>query len=63
MGNTLRGKKVVVIGSGFSGLSAACHLAKAGAKVLVLEKNEQAGGRARLFEEKGYRFDMGPSWY
>jgi phytoene desaturase len=63
MGNTLRGKKVVVVGSGFSGLSAACHLAKAGAKVLVLEKNEQAGGRARLFEEKGYRFDMGPSWY
>ena len=63
MGNTLRGKKVVVVGSGFSGLSASCHLAKAGAKLLVLEKNEQAGGRARLFEEKGYRFDMGPSLF
>ncbi|MFZ9955425.1 MAG: phytoene desaturase family protein [Flavobacteriales bacterium] len=63
MGKSLQNKKVVVIGSGFSGLSAACHLAKHGAKVIVLEKNEQAGGRARLFEEKGYRFDMGPSWY
>ena len=63
MAKALQDKKVVVVGSGFSGLSAACHLAKNGAKVIVLEKNEQAGGRARLFEEKGYRFDMGPSWY
>jgi len=63
MEKMLRNKKVVVIGSGFSGLSAACRLAKQGANVIVLEKNEQAGGRARLFEEKGYRFDMGPSWY
>lgn len=63
MSNSLQNKKVVVIGSGFSGLSAACHLAKQGASVTVLEKNGQAGGRARLFEEKGYRFDMGPSWY
>jgi phytoene desaturase len=54
---------VIIIGSGFSGLSAACHLAKNGFKVTVLEKNEQAGGRARLFETNGYRFDMGQSWY
>lgn len=56
-------KKAIVIGSGFSGLSAACHLAKQGFQVCVIEKNEQAGGRARLFEKQGYRFDMGPSWY
>ncbi len=63
MTKSLVNKKVIVIGSGFSGLSSACHLAKQGANVVVLEKNDQAGGRARLFEEKGYRFDMGPSWY
>ena len=56
-------KNVIIIGAGFSGLSAACHLAKNGFKVTVLEKNEQAGGRARIMETNGYRFDMGPSWY
>ncbi len=56
-------KEVVVIGSGFAGLSAACFLAKAGFQVTVLEKNEMAGGRARKFEAEGFLFDMGPSWY
>ena len=56
-------KKVVVIGSGFSGLSAACHLAKKGYEVTVLEKNDSIGGRARKFEAEGFTFDMGPSWY
>ncbi len=56
-------KKVIVIGSGFSGLSAATYLAEAGCDVTVLEKNESSGGRARKFEAKGFTFDMGPSWY
>ncbi len=56
-------KKAVVIGSGFSSLSAASYLAKAGYDVTILEKNPTAGGRARKFEEQGYNFDMGPSWY
>lgn len=56
-------KKCIVIGSGFSSLSASCYLAKAGYDVLVLEKNEQIGGRASILEEDGFRFDMGPSWY
>src|SRR5688572_18574516 len=54
---------IAVIGSGFSGLSAACFLAKEGYHVTVLEKNDTAGGRARKFEAKGFTFDMGPSWY
>jgi phytoene desaturase len=54
---------VTVIGSGFSGLSAAACLAKAGHDVTVYEKNSSAGGRARKFEDKGFVFDMGPSWY
>ncbi|MCB0528851.1 MAG: phytoene desaturase [Saprospiraceae bacterium] len=56
-------KKVIVIGSGFSGLSAACNLAAEGFDVTVLEKNAVPGGRARKFEAEGFVFDMGPSWY
>ena len=56
-------RKIVVIGSGFAGLSAASLLAKAGHDVTVLEKNDQAGGRARVWEKDGFVFDMGPSWY
>jgi len=55
--------KTAVIGSGFAGLSAACHLAKAGYDVTVFEKNSTPGGRARKFEANGFIFDMGPSWY
>jgi len=56
-------KKVVVIGSGFSGLAAACCLASEGFEVTVLEKNDCPGGRARQFKAEGFVFDMGPSWY
>lgn len=56
-------KKVVIIGSGFSGLSAACFMAKGGWDVTVLEKQSTAGGRARQLKEVGFTFDMGPSWY
>lgn len=56
-------KKVIVIGSGFAGLSAATTLADRGYQVTLLEKNDSPGGRARVFEAEGYKFDMGPSWY
>ncbi|SDM59453.1 phytoene desaturase family protein [Kriegella aquimaris] len=56
-------KKVVVIGSGFSSLSAACYLAKKGFDVSVYEKNSTVGGRARQLVIDGFTFDMGPSWY
>jgi phytoene desaturase len=56
-------KHIIIIGAGFAGLSAACVLAKAGFKVTVLEKNNQPGGRARVWEQDGFKFDMGPSWY
>lgn len=56
-------KKVVIIGAGIGGLSAAAVLAKAGFHVTVVEKNEKAGGRINSFEAEGFRFDMGPSWY
>lgn len=56
-------KKVIVIGSGFSGLAASALLAKEGYAVTVLEKNDSLGGRARQFKTDGFTFDMGPSWY
>jgi len=52
-----------IIGAGFSGLSAATHLAHQGIAVTVYEKNSLPGGRARKFEAEGFTFDMGPSWY
>ncbi|WP_295129188.1 NAD(P)/FAD-dependent oxidoreductase [uncultured Chitinophaga sp.] len=56
-------ENIIIIGSGFAGLSAACFLARSGASVTVLEQHHQPGGRARRLEEEGFRFDMGPSWY
>ncbi len=56
-------KKVVVIGAGFAGLSVATKLAAEGFDVTVLEKNTTIGGRCRVFNENGFTFDMGPSWY
>lgn len=56
-------KKVIVIGSGIAGMSSAALLAKNGYDVTVIEKNDKPGGRINYFEENGYRFEMGPSWY
>ena len=56
-------KKVSIIGGGFAGLSSAAFLAKKGLDVTLIEKNQDIGGRARLFKKEGYSFDMGPSWY
>lgn len=56
-------KKIAIIGSGFSSLAAACFLAQDRFDVTVYEKNSVLGGRARLFKESGFTFDMGPSWY
>ncbi|MBE7659953.1 NAD(P)/FAD-dependent oxidoreductase [Tenacibaculum finnmarkense] len=56
-------KTIHIIGSGFSSLSASCYLAKAGYDVVVLEKNETVGGRARQLIKDGFTFDIGPTWY
>ncbi len=56
-------RKVTIIGSGFSSLSASCYLAKQGYEVALYEKNDSVGGRARQLTKEGFTFDMGPSWY
>ena len=56
-------KNIHIIGSGFSSLSAACYLAKAGHQVSIYEKNSSVGGRARQLIKNGFTFDIGPSWY
>jgi phytoene desaturase len=54
---------VIIVGSGFAGLSAASFMARAGWDVSVIEKNSGPGGRAQQLKENGFTFDMGPSWY
>jgi phytoene desaturase len=56
-------KTIHILGSGFSSLSAACYLAKAGNKVTIFEKNATIGGRARQLKKEGFTFDIGPTWY
>ena len=59
----MKDKSVIVIGSGFAGLSAASFMAKEGWQVTVIEKNETPGGRARQWKADGFTLDMGPSFY
>ncbi|SDN18806.1 phytoene desaturase [Methylobacterium phyllostachyos] len=51
----------LVIGSGFGGLAAAVRLGSRGYRVTVLERLEQAGGRARVHRQDGFTFDAGPT--
>lgn len=54
-------KKVVIVGAGLGGLTAAGLLAKAGHDVTVLERNAWIGGKSRRIELAGQRIDTGPS--
>ena len=56
-------KTAIVVGGGIGGLATAALLAKAGMKVQMFEARESVGGRAYLWEQDGFKFDMGPSWY
>lgn len=53
--------KVLVIGSGFGGLSAAIRLRAKGYDVTIVEKRDKPGGRAYVYEQDGFVFDGGPT--
>ena len=53
--------KIVVIGSGFGGLSAAIRLQAQGHQVTIAEKRDKPGGRAYVYQQDGFTFDAGPT--
>ncbi len=53
--------KIIIIGSGFGGLSAAIRLQAHGHKVTIVEKRDKLGGRAYVYEQDGFKFDGGPT--
>jgi len=54
-------KKVIVIGAGFGGLSAAIRLAASGNEVTLYDKRDKPGGRGYQYEINGFKFDGGPT--
>jgi phytoene desaturase len=54
-------QKVVIVGAGLAGLSAALRLAGAGRDVTVIERELVPGGRSGLLNKEGYKFDTGPT--
>ena len=55
--------RTIVIGGGIAGLATASLLAREGREVTLLESASTVGGRAGSWEQDGFRFDTGPSWY
>ena len=51
----------IVIGSGFGGIAAALRLKAKGHKVILIEKHQDLGGRARVFKKNGFIYDGGPT--
>lgn len=53
--------RIIVIGSGFGGLSAAIRLRAQGHEVTVVEQRDKPGGRAYVYQQDGFTFDGGPT--
>ena len=53
-------RRVVIIGAGMGGLTAALRLAQQGLSVRIIEARPEAGGLASAFEKDGFVFDAGP---
>ena len=61
MNNNNKNTRVVVIGAGLGGLSAAIALATEGFDVEIVEKNDKVGGKLNILHKDGFAFDLGPS--
>jgi phytoene desaturase len=55
--------KVLIVGAGPGGLSAAILLAAAGLKVKVIERLPSVGGRTSTIQANGFKFDLGPTFF
>lgn len=51
---------VIVVGAGYGGVTAAAMCAKAAKRVLLVEKGNQAGGKAQTIRRGGYAYEMWP---
>lgn len=49
----------IIVGGGIAGLTSATYLARAGKKILLIEKNHELGGLVNSFERDGFVFDAG----
>jgi len=56
------GRNVAIVGAGVGGLATAARLAHRGYQVNVFEKLPECGGRAHIIEDRGFKFDTGPSF-
>jgi phytoene desaturase len=54
-------RHIIIIGSGFGGLSAAIRLAAQGHQVEIFEKRDRPGGKAYVYQTDSYTFDSGPT--
>jgi phytoene dehydrogenase-like protein len=53
-------KKIVIVGAGMAGLTAAAYLVRENYRVLLLDKNDRSGGLLNTFAYDGFYFDAGP---
>jgi phytoene dehydrogenase-like protein len=49
----------IIVGGGIAGLTSATYLARAGKKIILIEKNHELGGLVNSFERDGFVFDAG----
>jgi len=54
-------KKIIVVGAGVAGLTAAIRLQKLGYEVTLYEKEKQPGGKMNQIKKDGFTFDVGPT--
>lgn len=58
---TTQKKRILVIGAGLGGMSAAISLATEGFDVEIVERNDKVGGKLNILHKDGFAFDLGPS--
>lgn len=63
MSSAFKNQRVIVIGAGIGGMSAAIMLARNGFQVTILEKNARPGGKLNQLQTGGFSFDLGPSMF